>query len=297
VECAAFVRARHVVPLRCAAVTTCLAPTLIIMPLKVFQGEQHADFLIECGAPAALLIHGFPGTPAEMLPLSPILNSAGWTTRGLLLPGFGAQIDSLFHRQSHEWIDAALEALRSLQASYHPVVAIGYSMGAAIAIHAAAQLKPDRLILLAPFWKFGTRGQHTIFKLAKPIVRHLKPLGRANFNDPRLRNFLGQFLQDADLDDAEVQQMIRHTKVPVDLFEQIYTLGQGAYQLAAQIDRPTLILQGRRDPVVKPEYTQQLMRQFAGPIEYVEIDAQHDLIDPALPDWPRLERAVLTFVR
>ncbi len=69
--------------------------------MKVFQGEQHADFLIERGEPAALLIHGFPGTPAEMLPLAPILNSAGWTTRGLLLPGFGAQIDSLFQRTAH----------------------------------------------------------------------------------------------------------------------------------------------------------------------------------------------------
>jgi carboxylesterase len=265
--------------------------------MKVFQGEQHADFLIERGDPAALLIHGFPGTPAEMLPLSPILNAVGWTTRGLLLPGFGAQIDTLFQRTATDWIDAAVEALITLQASHHPVVVFGYSMGAAIAIHAAARLKPDRLIVLAPFWKFGTRGQRAIFKLTKPIVRHLKPLGRANFNDARLRNFLGQFLQDADLDDPEVQQMIRHTKVPVDLFEQIYTLGQGAYRLAAQIDRPTLILQGRRDPVVKPEYTQQLMRQFAGPVEYVEIDAQHDLIDPTLPDWPRLERAVLDFIR
>jgi len=265
--------------------------------LKVFQGEHHADFLIECGQPAALLIHGFPGTPAEMRPLAPVLNSAGWTTRGLLLPGFGAQIDSLPQRQSQEWIDAAVAALRSLQASHHPIVLIGYSMGAAIAIHTAAQFKPDRLILLAPFWKLGTRGQRVIFKLSQPIVRHLKPLGRANFNDPRLRNFLSQFLQDADLDDPEVQQLIRHTKVPVDLFEQISTLGQQAYQLAAQISQPTLILQGRRDPVVKPEFTQQLMRQFAGPLEYVEIDALHDLIDPTLPDWSRLERVVLDFIR
>jgi carboxylesterase len=264
--------------------------------LKVFQGARHADFLSECGAPAALLIHGFPGTPAEMRPLASTLNDAGWTTRGLLLPGFGAQIDSLFQRKSQDWIDAAVEALRSLQAAHQPVVLIGYSMGAAIAIHAAARLKPDRLILLAPFWQLGTRGQRAIFRLTKPVVRHLRPFSRANFADPRLHRFLGQFLQDADLADPEVQQMIRRTKVPVDLFEQVYTLGQQAYHLAAQIDRPTLILQGRSDPAVKPALTRQLTERFTCPIEYAEFDAQHHLIDPALPDWPHLQQAVLDFV-
>jgi carboxylesterase len=265
--------------------------------MKIFQGERHADFLIEQGEPAALLIHGFPGTPAEMRPLAATLNAAGWTTRGLLLPGFGPQIDSLFQRHPQEWIAATTEALSVLMVDHHPVVMIGYSMGAAISIHAAARVKPDRLILLAPFWKLGTRGQQVIFNLTKPVVRHLKPLRRANFNDPRLRGFLDQFLQDADLDDPAVQQLLRHTKVPVDLFEHIHTLGKQAYTLAAQIDRPTLILQGRRDPAVKPALTQQLKERFTCPIDYVEIDAQHHLIDPALPEWPRLEHAVLEFVR
>jgi esterase/lipase len=125
--------------------------------LKVFQGERHADFLIECGVPAALLIHGFPGTPAEMRPLAAILNAHGWTTRGLLLPGFGAQIASLWQRQAQEWIDAAVETLRSMQEHHQPVILLGYSMGAAVAIHAATRLRIDRLVLLAPFWRLGTR--------------------------------------------------------------------------------------------------------------------------------------------
>ncbi|HTP06629.1 MAG TPA: alpha/beta fold hydrolase [Anaerolineae bacterium] len=264
--------------------------------MKVFQGERHADFLIERGQAAALLIHGFPGTPAEMRPIASFLNETGWTTRGLLLPGFGAQIDSLFQRHPQEWIDAAVEALQALKAKHQPIVLIGYSLGAAISIHAAAQLKPDQLILLAPFWQLGTRGQRAIFRLIRPIVRHLRPFSRANFNNPRLRRFLGEFLQDADLDDPDVQQLIRQTKIPVDLFEQIHRMGQQAYHLAKQIDRPTLILQGRRDPVVTLLLTQQLMRQFAGSIKYVEIDAPHQLIDPTLPDWPQLARAVREFI-
>jgi carboxylesterase len=265
--------------------------------LKVFQGERHADFLIECGVPAALLIHGFPGTPAEMRPLAAILNAHGWTTRGLLLPGFGAQIASLWQRQAQEWIDAAVETLRSMQEHHQPVILLGYSMGAAVAIHAATRLRIDRLVLLAPFWRLGTRRQRAVFRITRPITRHLKPFGRANFNNPRLRAILGQFLQDSDLDAPEVQQLVRRTRIPVDLFDQIQALGQHAYQLAAQIDRPVLILQGRRDPVVKRELTQQLMRRFTGPVAYLEIDAQHALIDPALPDWPQAERTLLDFVR
>jgi hypothetical protein len=32
-------------------------------------------------------------------------------------------------------------------------------------------------------------------------------------------------------------------------------------------------------------------------ITYAELDAQHHLIDPALPQWPRLQQTVLDFLR
>ena len=58
---------------------------------------------------AALLLHGFPGTPAEMRPLGTVLRDAGWTVHGLMLPGLGADIASLEERNFQDWSDAARE--------------------------------------------------------------------------------------------------------------------------------------------------------------------------------------------
>ena len=68
--------------------------------IKPFQGDEHQPFHWNGGQPAALLVHGFPGTPAEMRPLGTALHQAGWTVYGPLLPGFGPDIVTLFERDS-----------------------------------------------------------------------------------------------------------------------------------------------------------------------------------------------------
>ena len=54
-----------------------------ILP-KPFDGSEHRSFVWTEGDHAALLIHGFPGTPAEMLPLRTVLRDAGWTVHGMI---------------------------------------------------------------------------------------------------------------------------------------------------------------------------------------------------------------------
>ena len=50
--------------------------------------------------------------------------------------------------------DASLGfATRALHAGTETRLLLGYSMGAAVAMHLAAALQPERLVLISPFWR------------------------------------------------------------------------------------------------------------------------------------------------
>ncbi|UCG24604.1 MAG: alpha/beta fold hydrolase, partial [Chloroflexota bacterium] len=162
-------------------------PDKNIASLGLFQAKEHQPFLWETDGPAVLLIHGFMGTPAEMRPLGEAFRQSAWSVQGLLLPGFGSELDTLFEQNLQDWIGSAESALLTLRTRRRPVVLVGYSMGAAVALNIAAERPVDGLILLALFWRIGTPVQRLIWQVAKQIFRRPKPFKRANFADPRLR--------------------------------------------------------------------------------------------------------------
>lgn len=262
---------------------------------QLFQGEAHRAFTLPGGRAAALLVHGFPGTPAELRPLAESLNRAGWTVHGLLLPGHGAQIETLFEHSHADWLTAVQTALADLQRSFHPVLLVGYSLGAALALQAAVVQPPTALALLAPFWRLGTTWQQWIGFLLKPIFRQVRPFQKADFANPQVRHGLGNLLPGINLADPEVQQTLRQLTIPTRIFEELYQVGQGAYRAAPQATRPTLIVQGRQDEVVRPELTRQLMQRLPGPLRYQELLSGHYMIHPDDPGWLHLEQAVLDF--
>jgi carboxylesterase len=101
----------------------------IFTQFNPFRGDEHQPFYWNGGQPAALLVHGFPGTPAEMRPLGTALHEAGWTVYGPLLPGFGPQIETIFERDYTEWIAAVEATLAELQQKHRPVLLVGHSLG------------------------------------------------------------------------------------------------------------------------------------------------------------------------
>ena len=271
-----------------------------MIDFQPFQGEEHQPFQWTGGQPAAALIHGFPGTPAELRPLGRALHQAGWTVRGPLLPGFGADLESLPRRQASEWIETVNQTVVELQSRHDPVILIGYSMGAALAVQAAASLAavaqpPSGLVLLAPFQRLGTRWHQMAGFFMKPFLRHMRPFKKADFSDPKVREGLSNFFAGIDLDDPATQQYVRELTVPVSLLEQIQRVGQTAARQAQEITLPTLIVQGTQDEIVDPQGTRKLLQRLPGPIRYAELVGGHDLLDPDRPTWPQVERIVLNF--
>jgi carboxylesterase len=263
---------------------------------EAFETPEHQPYLWPGGAAAALLLHGFPGTPAETRPLGQLLHDAGWTVEGLLLPGFGTEIERLGEYRYGDWVRATVQALRRLQARHRPILLAGFSMGAAVATIAAANAQPDGLALLAPF-----SGQVGPIGAIMPVLRRLIPtvkpfrLFKPDFSNPEVRKGMTTFLPGIDLADPNMQRQILDLTIPLSIIDEVRMVGEGARQAAGAVDAATLIIQGADDKVVAPKASRQLVYAFAQPARYVEIAAAHDLLDASGPGWPDVAEALLAF--
>ena len=169
-----------------------------------FPGDEHLPyFLTHEGADrAALLVHGFPGTPADVRAVGEVLYAQGWDVQGILLPGFGSQITTLTEYAAVDWSGAVQMALHELKQRYDTVLLVGYSLGGALALQVAAVHPPTALVLLAPFWKLN----HTLWWML-PVLHRVLPsvpifrLLRLDLHDPEVRAGITTLVPDADLND------------------------------------------------------------------------------------------------
>ena len=155
--------------------------TQAILP-KPFDSIEDRSFRWQAGDHAALLLHGFPGTPAEMRPLGTVLRDAGWTVHGLMLPGLGADIATLETTERSGLVQARqINAMAELKRQHAVVLLIGYSMGGALALHTALEQRPTGLVLLAPFWSFGEGWLRILWPVVNLLFRRVKPLQSRRF--------------------------------------------------------------------------------------------------------------------
>jgi carboxylesterase len=262
----------------------------------VFRGPEHQPFLLEGQEGAVLLVHGFGDSPEEMRPLGEELHAAGWTARGMLLPGFGPQLSAIADVRWEDWIEAVLQELRALRARHSRVLLLGYSLGGSLALAASAAEPPDGLELLAPFTQANGDLKKIAGGMILPLIsRYFYPLKDADFADPRLQSTIRDFLPSADLDDPRTVSALRSVGFPISILEQVVRSGWHARRAAASLRLPVLILQGAEDDLVHPEATRRLLQRFPVPPRYIEVPGEHALTRPSSPSWEEVRRETLWF--
>lgn len=99
--------------------------------------EKAGEFYIPKSQTAALLIHGFTGTPYNLRGLGEFLSSQGITVLGVRLAGHGSHPADLARTNYAHWLHSAREGLRRLAGEYKHIFIIGYSFGGNLALRLA----------------------------------------------------------------------------------------------------------------------------------------------------------------
>lgn len=99
---------------------------------------------------AVLLIHGYAGYPGELVRPARDLYGKGFDVFVPRLPGCGTAGDDFIRSRRSDWRGTVINASRDLTGRYVSVSVLGHSMGASLAVEAAAAAGIRRVVLAAP---------------------------------------------------------------------------------------------------------------------------------------------------
>jgi carboxylesterase len=227
-------------------------------------------FAFPGGDAVVLLIHGLGGTPAEMKIVGRRIAQAGFTVRGLKLPGHCGTEADLVATKWTDWMNAACEAAERLSRRYDKVFVGGLSMGALLSLMVASELKekvagtllysptlfydgwsiPKTHVLLSPMMALGL-GQFYRFRESYPY----------GLKDDRLREKIVAAMTKGKSDEAGLLD------TPGRSLHELLKLIRAVKGRLAAIDRPSLILQAREDDVSSPRNARYLRQHLRGPVE------------------------------
>ena len=267
-----------------------------------FADPIHRPHRLGDGPDRAVVLHGFPGTPAETRAIGESLAGHGWRVNLPLLPGFGAEYARLGRMSWRVWRAAVTAELRrewrAARATGGRLLVVGYSMGAALALCSVADdgVDVDGLVLFAPFTRFADP-RARFLPLARYVVRHVRPYAGVDFADPVVREQIARKVGTLDLDDPIVQERLRRdVTLPVRSLEELRRVGAQALRAAASLRGVrAMVVQGQRDPTVLPRSTRALVDRMRETPETVWLPGADHLF--VLRGQPGHDEALMALAR
>ncbi len=233
--------------------------------MSLAGGGDPAPFEEWHGEVGCLLLHGFPGSPAEVRELGSYLGERGVSVIAPRLPGLGETPEALRGVHWEDWLRAAAADARRLREHGRWVFAVGLSMGGALALYLSAEIPLDGVVAICPAVWLRNR--------AAPLT-------------PVLQHVLRWVEPGVDPVDADPEAARRHryyTRFPAESAAQIYKLTRALWQAAPHILSPVLVLQSHGDEALRPEGAKALVKRISSEkkeFTWLEHCGHNALIEP-----------------
>ncbi|HWK86078.1 MAG TPA: alpha/beta fold hydrolase [Xanthobacteraceae bacterium] len=244
------------------------------------QPIDHSLFF-EGGKTGILLIHGLGGTPAELKMVATGLQKQGFTVSCCELAGHCGTEEDLIKTGWRDWAASVDQALDDLSGKCDTVLAGGLSMGAILALYAAARRpgKISGLLLYAPtLWYDGFSVPWYAFLLKWFIntppgqryrFREREPYG---IKDERIRKLIVRAMGQGKSGEAGL------ASTPSQSLQQLWQLVDIVKPQLPGIKTPALIVHAREDDISDLSNTIYLQRKLGGLVDTLVLDDSYHIV-------------------
>ncbi len=208
-----------------------------------------------------VLSHGYKASPEEIRPLAEYLNSLGYNIYGVRLHGHGTSPENLQTTSWLKWYDSYMRGVVALDQICDSVIFAGFSTGGLLSLYTAAQ-HPDICR--------GVISINAALKLQDIRVRLVKVV---NFWNEISDKFRGHAIKEY-IEDTPEHPETNYSRNYIKGVNELGKLMKRTKESLDEVISPTLVMQSKGDPIVKPE---------SGKMIYSEIHSREkELIEPDL---------------
>ncbi len=207
-----------------------------------------------------LLIHGYMAAPEEMKTFAHFLHEKFFTVYVPRLKGHGTAPEDLAKTKFDQWIESVEEAFVVLRHSCDKVIVGGFSTGAGLALELSTRLDDIKaLFAVAPPMRLKDLGSYFV-----PAIDAWNTMIKKIHLDSIAREFI---------ENSPENPHINYVRNPIAGIYELEKLMEHLEAKLKTIDKPTLVVQSRKDPVVNPAGTLKLFNNLGSDVkEYYIFD-------------------------
>ncbi|MEG0767817.1 MAG: alpha/beta fold hydrolase [Clostridia bacterium] len=224
----------------------------------------------------------------HMRPLGEALHAAGFSVRGILLPGHGLSVQEMQKSNAQQWLQACREACAEMLQQYDTVSVAGLSMGGVLAIRMAEEYPIAALIPLAPAMRFRSAVNYLA-----PVVKYIVPIlsweaVTKEGEDHRKRFKPEDFLFDYDYG---------YPQTPVAKVQDMMQLMRMARVDLKKVQCPALIIQSHRDESVHRSVPEMITRHISSRVKRIMWVDRSSHVCTLGPDREEIQRECIAFLQ